>query len=194
MHDHSAHDHSGHDRPDYETEIAGHRAEKDSFFRSSHHSPIPAEERATFAGLPYYPVNAALRFEGLQLQPYDGDAPAEFMIGTSDDNPRPARRLGSLSFVVEDQLRSLVAYALGAATGSLFVPFLDATSGSETYGAGRYLDIEPEHDGSYVLDFNAAYHPSCVYSPHFSCPVTPAENRLPDRIEAGERLDSSHAH
>ena len=70
----------------------------------------------------------------------------------------------------------------------MFVPFLDATSGHETYGAGRYLDIEPEDDGTYSLDFNLAYHPSCVYDFRFSCPLTPAENRLRIRIEAGERL------
>ena len=45
------------------------------------------------------------------------------------------------------------------------MPFLDATSGSESYGAGRYLDLYPEADGTYVLDFNLAYHPSCVYDP-----------------------------
>ena len=49
-------------------------------------------------------------------------------------------------------------------------------------------DLEPEDDGSYTLDFNLAYHPSCVYDPRYSCPLTPAENRLPIRIEAGERL------
>src|SRR5438477_496219 len=72
--------------------------------------------------------------------------------------------------------------------GSLFLPFLDATSGTETYGAGRYLDLEPDEDGTYAIDFNLAYHPSCVYAPQFSCPLTPAENRLPVPIEAGERL------
>jgi uncharacterized protein (DUF1684 family) len=75
---------------------------------------------------------------------------------------------------------------------SVFVPFVDATSGAETYGAGRYLDIEPEDDGTYSLDFNLAYHPSCVYDVRFSCPLTPAENRLPVRIEAGERLPEAY--
>ena len=82
----------------------------------------------------------------------------------------------------------LAAYKLAHSDGSLFVPFLDATSGPETYGAGRYLDVEPEPDGTYVLDFNAAYHPYCAHASDYSCPLTPAENRLPDRIEAGERL------
>ena len=76
---------------------------------------------------------------------------------------------------------------------TLFVPFLDATSGTETYGAGRYLDLEPDDDGTWTLDFNLAYHPSCVYDPRFSCPLTPAENRLPVRIEAGERLPEGYA-
>ena len=83
----------------------------------------------------------------------------------------------------------LTAYTLdGGGSESLFVPFLDATSGRETYGAGRYLDLEPEDDGTYALDFNLAYHPYCVYAESYSCPLTPAENRLPIRIEAGERL------
>ena len=60
--------------------------------------------------------------------------------------------------------------------------------------AGRYLDLEPEEDGTHVLDFDVAYHPYCAYSAHFSCPLTPAENRLPDRIESRERLDSPSAH
>ena len=66
------------------------------------------------------------------------------------------------------------------------------TSQPASHGAGRYLDLEPEEDGTYVLDFNLAYHPSCVYDMRFSCPLTPAENRLPFRIEAGERLAEAH--
>lgn len=182
-----------HDPHRYAAHLAQDRAAKDAFFGSSGHSPIPTSERVSFSGLAYYGVNPALRFEGLRLQPYDGAAPVEFMISTSDDQQRPARRLGSLIFRIKDEPSSLVAYALRPANGSLFVPFLDATSGTETYAAGRYLDLEPEEDGTYVLDFNVAYHPYCAYSPHFSCPLTPAENRLPDRIEAGERLDSGSA-
>ncbi len=67
------------------------------------------------------------------------------------------------------------------------MPFRDATSGTETYGAGRYLDLEPLPDGSYDLDFNLAYSPYCAYSPSYSCPLPPPENRLGARILAGER-------
>ncbi|HEY6014370.1 MAG TPA: DUF1684 domain-containing protein, partial [Candidatus Limnocylindrales bacterium] len=112
-----------------------------------------------------------------------------FQIPTSDGRLRPAHRAGILAFERGEERRMLTAYTFDGGDGeSLFVPFLDATSGTETYGAGRYLDLEPEEDGTYTLDFNLAYHPSCVYDPRYSCPLTPAENRLPVRIEAGERL------
>jgi uncharacterized protein (DUF1684 family) len=95
-----------------------------------------------------------------------------------------------LRFEREGGRHGLTAYTFdGGVDESLFVPFLDATSGTETYGAGRYMDVEPEEDGTYSLDFNLAYHPSCVYDMRFSCPLTPAENRLPVRIAAGERLE-----
>ena len=68
---------------------------------------------------------------------------------------------GSFSFPIGGEPRRLTAYVLdGGQSDSLFVPFLDATSGHETYGAGRYLDLEPEDDGTYALDFNLAYHPN----------------------------------
>ena len=196
-HDEHGHDHHHHDGPhDYVGAVQGFRAEKDEFFKTNTGSPIPEEERDAFSGLPYYRVNVDLVFEGLTLEPYAGDEPTTFQIPTSDNKLRPARRAGSLAFDHDGQLLRLTAYELeGAHTdGRVFVPFLDATSGTETYGAGRYLDLEPDEDGTYALDFNLAYHPTCVYSPKFSCPLTPAENRLPVRIEAGERLPEGAAH
>lgn len=80
--------------------------------------------------------------------------------------------------------------------GGLFLPFRDATSGSATYGAGRYLlDTVKGADqggdwrgGTLTLDFNLAYHPSCAYDPKWSCPLAPPENRLTVPIRVGERL------
>jgi uncharacterized protein (DUF1684 family) len=169
--------------------VAAYRAEKDAFFRSGHGSPIPAAERSAFKGLPYFPVDEGLRFEGLTLEPYTGSEPVMFQIPTSDGQLREAERAGVLRFDKGGTSHSLTGYTLaGGGSESVFVPFLDLTSGTESYGAGRYLDLYPEHDGTYALDFNLAYHPSCVYDPKYSCPLTPAENRLPIRIEAGERL------
>jgi uncharacterized protein (DUF1684 family) len=175
----------------YPDAVRSFRADKDDYFGTNPHSPIPFEERSGFTGLPYYEVDESLRFEDRTLEPYTGDEPSDFQIPTSDDRLRPAHRAGYLSFEVDGATHRLTAYTFDGGDGeSLFVPFLDGTSGTETYGAGRYLDLEPEDDGTYSLDFNLAYHPSCVYDPTTSCPLTPAENRLPIRIEAGERLQA----
>ena len=196
QHDHD-HDHAHHDHEhvEYPEAVARFRADKDEYFRGAHDSPIPHDERHDFPGLPYFPVDEALRFEGLRLEPYTGSEPASFEIPTSDGRLRPAQRAGVFRFAVDGTTHSLTGYTFASgASESVFVPFLDATSGAETYGAGRYLDLDPDpEDGTYVLDFNLAYHPSCVYDPRFSCPITPAENRLPLRIEAGERLPADHS-
>jgi uncharacterized protein (DUF1684 family) len=183
------HEHHHHAPITYEEEVADFRARKDAFFAEHPGSPLPAGDREGFTGLPYYPIDERYRLEDLTLEAYAGDEPSHFQIPTSDGRLRPAHRAGTLSFDLDGERRRLTGYVLDEGDPhKLFVPFLDATSGSETYGAGRYLDLEPEDDGTYALDFNLAYHPSCVYDARFSCPLTPAENRLPIRVEAGERL------
>jgi hypothetical protein len=173
----------------YAEAVVAFRAEKDEYFRTAHDSPLPHDARHDFAGLPYFPVDDGLRFEGLRLEPYGGNEPARFQIPTSDGKLRDAVRAGIFRFEIAGTAHTLTGYTFASSPGeSVFVPFLDTTSGTESYGAGRYLDVYPEDDGTYVLDFNLAYHPSCVYDARFSCPLTPAENRLPIRIEAGERL------
>ena len=85
-------------------------------------------------------------------------------------------------------------YWLDAYGGGIFLPFADATSGSTTYGGGRYLldTVKGADLGSagerLVVDLNYAYHPSCVYSSDWSCPLAPPANRLDVAIAAGERL------
>jgi uncharacterized protein (DUF1684 family) len=201
--DHHDHDHAEHgDRHvhehhehSYQAAIAGYRAEKDAFFKTSPNSPIPADERPTFEGLPYYAIDEDLVVDALRLQPYAGTEPSSFQIPTSDGKLRPAHRAGTFTFEIGGAERRLTAYQFdGGRSDSLFVPFLDETSGRETYGAGRYLDLEPDEDGTYAIDFNLAYHPSCVYAPQYSCPLTPPENRLATRIDAGERLAENSGH
>ena len=190
-HAHHGHGHEHHEPIDYGDAVRAFRAEKDESFRTGVGSPLPEVGRVDFRGLPYFPVDPVLRFEGLTLERYGGVESVSFEIPTSDGRLRPAERAGTFRFEVEAVPCTLTAYAFeGGDSTSVFVPFLDGTSGTATYGAGRYLDLDPEDDGTYVLDFNLAYHPSCVYDTKFSCPLTPAENRLPVRIEAGERLVS----
>jgi uncharacterized protein (DUF1684 family) len=191
--DHAGHDHAGHEHVAYPQAVANFRAEKDEYFRLAHDSPIPHDARHDFPGLPYFPVDEALRFDALTLEPYTGSEPTAFQIPTSDGKLRDAERAGVFRFELGGATQTLTGYSFkDGGSESVFVPFLDGTSGTESYGAGRYLDLYPEDDGTYALDFNLAYHPSCVYDPRFSCPLTPAENRLPIRIEAGERLAADH--
>ena len=178
------------DRP-YEQQILAFRAEKDAAFRSptNQDSPLPPEERAGFAGLPYYPIDPAYRVPAYLTEDRSGP-PLVIELQTSTGPIRKMRRVGSLGFTIGGEAYKLTAFAdVDAPTvDRLFVPFGDLTSGGETYRGGRYLDLERTPTGLYDLDFNRAYHPSCVFSPKYECPIPPRENRLPLAIRAGERL------
>jgi uncharacterized protein (DUF1684 family) len=104
------------------------------------------------------------------------------------------RRFGLAHFRLLETDASLELYWLEGYGGGVFAPFADATSGRETYGAGRYVldtikgaDLG-EVDGRLVLDFNFAYQPSCSYDPRWTCPLAPPANRLALPVRAGERL------
>lgn len=157
------------------------RQQKDQFFRASPYSPI--EDRLNFTGLAYFPIEPGLRFT-LPLLPVD--EPEPLTIQTNTGEAREFLRLGVVEFAVDGQPARLTIYR-GAEQEELFVPFRDATSGAESYGAGRYLEPELLSDGRILLDFNTAYNPFCAYSENFSCPLPPAENYLPVPIRAGEK-------
>jgi hypothetical protein len=123
-------------------------------------------------------------------------APARFELPTSKAEVMNFRRWGLAHFQLEETELSLELYWLEGYGGGLFVPFADATSGHETYGAGRYLldtvkgaDLG-QQDGQLVLDFNFAYQPSCSYDDQWTCPLAPPANRLPLAVRAGERLSA----
>jgi len=191
MNDHSHHDHAHahtHEPTDYSGWISAQRAGKDDYFRRSPSSPIPHAEGSSFDGLAYYRIEPALRFERVALGALPDGAEVATQVQTSDGAVRDGQRVGTFAFLVDGVEQQLVALQLAGSRGdALFVPFKDATNGPETYGAGRYLDLEPLDDGSYDLDFNLAYAPFCAYSPSYSCPLPPRENWLTARITAGER-------
>ncbi len=172
---------------DYVASITADRQAKDAYLRTAADGPLRgslAEPRA----LSYFAVDEQYRVVVPRLRrPAASGKP--ITLETSDGQRRIARRVAFLDFDLHDQRLTLTGFSIGPTPpGSLFVPFADATSGTETYGSGRYLDLAIEPDGSVVLDFNLAYHPYCAYSSAYSCPLTPAENRLSVPILAGERL------
>ncbi len=163
------------------------RLAKDMAFKSGQDSPIPSSERSDFQGLSYYPVNSQLRYS-VKLNRYAG--PKQIRLGTNTGEIRSGLRYGYFDFQVENRACRLNVYKLEDAPdrgASLFIPFRDATSGKETYGAGRYIDLMENTSGIYDLDFNRAYNPFCAYNNKFSCPLPPGENTLEVPIRAGEK-------
>ncbi len=164
------------------TNLSEFRQQKDTFFKSDHHSPLAAEEKEKFQGLNYYPDNPHLRFDTvIELE----NEQVQVEMQTSTGDLQQYVKLGKFQFEVDGELAELTVYS--SLAGGLFVPFVDATSGKETYGAGRYLEIEQLDHNLYRVDFNLAYNPWCAYSPFFSCPIPPQENRLKVPIRAGEK-------
>src|SRR5437867_1493943 len=109
-HDDHGHEHEHQHQLSYEDALGQFRADKDAFFRSAPNSPIPEPEREAFEGLPYYPVDASLRFDDLVLEPYTGSEPVRFEIPTSDGRTRPAERAGVFRFPLNGADRTLTAY------------------------------------------------------------------------------------
>ena len=165
------------------TELEQFRERKNRFFKTDASSPLTPEQRESFEALNYYPENPALRFE-LEIEPLA--APEEVEMQTSTGDIQTYLRWGKVSFEVDGKSAGLTLYVPQGGHG-YFLPFADSTSGEETYGAGRYLDPEPLPGGKLLVDFNLAYNPYCAYNEYWSCPITPAENRLKVRIEAGEK-------
>jgi uncharacterized protein (DUF1684 family) len=169
------------------------RAGRDELFAHHPQTPLLPEDRAAFAGLPYAPYDAALRFE-VRI---DGDVEARhFDVATATDGVVPFDRIGVAHL---DGLGDLDVWWLGSYGGGVFVPVKDASAGRPvdgmaTYGGGRYLlDTVKGADlggdaraGELVLDLNFAYNPSCAYDPAWVCPLAPPGNTLAAPVRGGE--------
>lgn len=165
-------------------ELAEFRRQKDEFFRTHPQSPLTRAQKQRFTGLSYFPENPALRLE-TALEPVEQYEEVEMQ--TTSGDVQVYRRHGRVTFQVEGQAVTLTVYA---SENGYFLPFVDGLRGQETYPAGRYLEPEALPDGRFHIDFNLAYNPYCAYNPHWSCPLTPFENRAKAPIRAGEKLPS----
>ena len=148
---------------------------------------MPEHERAGYGGPHVWPYDPRWRL----LATVEAAHEQAFELPSSDGE--------TMRFVRFARARAgevtLDLYWLDAYGGGLFVPFADATSGDETYGAGRYAldtikgaDLGTAEDGRLVLDLNFAYQPSCSYDARWTCPLAPPANRLSAAVRAGERL------
>ena len=163
------------------------RKRKDEFFLNDLHSPLTPEQKTSFSGLSYFPENESLNLL-VEIERF----PEEEMVNiqTNTCESQAYERFGRFSFEVDGEPASLTVYV--NQNGS-FLPFVDSLAGEDTYPAGRYLELERLPDGQFQVDFNLAYNPYCAYNLHWSCPITPVENRLTVAIQAGEKIFSDHS-
>jgi uncharacterized protein (DUF1684 family) len=166
------------------------RAVRTRLFRMHPQSPIPASQRHAYSGPHLYDYDPAASVTATVEEVES----RRFELPSSGVDAMAFRRFGIAHFALAGIELTLELYWLEGYGGGLFLPFADATSGEETYGAGRYLldsvkgaDLG-QHDGQLVLDFNFAYQPSCAYDPRWACPLAPPANRLSVPVRAGERL------
>ena len=172
----------------YAEEVLAHRRWKDALFKSGSKSPAPGALRAHLAPLEYYPVDPAWR---LRLPVIRYPRPETFRLITNTGEARAISRVGRVEFARDGTNVKLQLYREvdeDSPAERVWVPFIDAGSGRETYPAGRYLDGELMADGTVLLDFNLACNPYCAYGWNgYSCPLAPRENRLPIAVRAGEK-------
>lgn len=172
------------------------RAVRERLFREHPQSPVSPDARTGFEARHFDP-DPRLRFE-VPLEPVPPPAPGAFALElpNSGADTLSFSRVGAVTLPLPDGTRTLSVFWMAGYSGGLFIPFWDATNGTETYGAGRYLvDGAKSADlggdpatGTLILDFNFAFQPSCAFDPRWACPLAPPENRLDVAIRAGERL------
>ncbi len=158
------------------------RAEKDNFYARHPQSPLTPAQKRDFKGLDYFPENTALR---LEVDVETLQTLENITIDTTGGQPQTYQRFGKFKFVVDGQPAELTIYKN---QNGYFLPFVDNLAGKETYPAGRYLEPEKLPNGKFLIDFNLAYNPYCAYNEKWSCPITPAENRLKASVRAGEKI------
>ncbi len=164
------------------------RKQKDDFFKNHPQSPIPDKDRAEFVNMDYYEPNLKYRFI-LELDEWENKQ--SIKINDSMGNIRDMLVWGEFHFEIDDKKYTLQAYKSQSDEPRLFIPYKDKTNSKETYGAGKYLDLnykeDETDDGKWILDFNKSTNPWCAYSENYACPLVPSPNWLDVEILAGEK-------
>ena len=165
------------------------RAARDALFHTHPQSPLPADSKAAFTGVPVAAYDPAYRF----VCPIEDSPPEHRDVETGTDGVVSFDRVGHVRL---GDLGTLDVWSISGYGGGLFLPLRDATAGKTSYGGGRYvLDTRKGADlgadpqtGTLVVDLNFAYHPSCAYDPAWACPLAPPGNVLTVPVNAGEQL------
>lgn len=172
-------------------EIAAFQQELLHEYNNPETTPIKPSSAKDFRGIHFFPVDTS--FTVLAKFIRTSDAPV-FSMPTSGSIAKQYVKYAEAVFMLKGKEYKLNIYRSVELSKQpkyrryLFLPFRDGTSGKETYGGGRYLDLQIPIDDTIVLDFNKAYHPYCAYTDGYNCPIPPRDNTLPLKIEAGVRF------
>ena len=165
------------------------RQNQNAEFADSAQSPLKEVDRLKFDSLAFYPINEAFYIKAAFTLTPDS---VPFKMKTSTDRLADYRQWGIAHFEIDSQKVDLPVYQnlrllnIPKYKDYLFIPFTDLTNGTETYGAGRYVEANIPEGDTLVIDFNKAYNPYCAYNGKYSCPIPPKENHLDVEVNAGE--------
>ncbi len=175
----------------YIQEIRKYRYEENIKFADKETTILTKKDFKKFSALDFFPIDSNYRIQAkFELQ----KDPKVFQMQTTTDRVSLYKTYGIATFTIDGNKYSLRIYQDQELKDKpeykdyLFVPFVDKTSGNESYGGGRYLDVSHPKDGIIELDFNKAYNPYCAYNEKYSCPIPPRENHLKVAIKAGVKV------
>lgn len=175
----------------YTKEIKNYQYEQNIKFHDKRSSPLKAKDLKTFKALSFYKIDEKYKVIAKLVKE---ENPEIFEMPTTTDRKPLYIKYGTLYFTIDGKEQQLSIYQNKDFDRSpvyknyLFLPFTDLTSGNESYGGGRYLDVfttDEKPDGTIVIDFNKSYNPYCAYNDKFSCPITPKENKVTVALRAG---------
>lgn len=177
----------------YTGEIEQFQEQLNEEYKDPEESPLEKKMRRQFKGHDFYPIDSTYRVTAHYIKIENGE---DFAMQTSTQTPRAYQKYAMAIFTlhgVQDTLYLYQSHRLrekAAYKKYLFLPFTDLTNGSETYGGGRYIDLQIPDANVIIIDFNKAYNPYCAYSHSYSCPIPPTENFINHKITAGIRLSA----
>ncbi len=174
----------------FRLQVEKERAQKDTEFRAKESSPLSAAEVSGFKHLSYYPYDLKYRVKArFELT----NKTEVFKMKTTTDRLPEYRHYANVYFTIDGKEFKLEVFqnveliSRPGYENYLFLPYSDETSGRETYGGGRFIDLTNTHGEKIVIDFNKSYNPYCAYNHEYSCPLPPQQNDLSIKIEAGEK-------
>ena len=172
-------------RKRFNTDLTPFQREINDFFKDASVSPLKKRDLKNFRGLDFFAYDS-IYLVTAKLTKTPKEKP--FMMLTTTDMMVEYIKYGTISFELLSNQYSLDIYKNledPNERDNLFLPFLDDTNGNESYGGGRYINLDIPQVDNLIIDFNSAFNPYCVYDEKYSCPIVPAENYLPLEIKAG---------